>query len=86
MEELSSIQPTPVKFDYGVSRDDPSKGLLIVTRSDVPAYREIWQPILLTADAERDGIQYSKGDLVLSLIDIQTRRTIWFRHLRRVED
>ena len=78
--------PTPVKFEYGQSRDDPSKGLIIVTRSDVAQYREIWQPFLFLASAERNGIQYLPGDLLLSLIDLRSRQTIWFRHLRRVPE
>ena len=85
MDAAFASRATPLRFEYAASRDDASKGLLFVTRTEVPTYREIWEPTLFLTDAQINGIQYRKGDLVLALIDLKTKRPVWFRQLRRLE-
>ena len=85
MDAAFAGKPTPIRFEYAASRDDPSKGLLFVTRTDVPSYREVWEPRLFLTDAQINGVQYRKGDLVLALIDLKSKTPVWFRQLRRLE-
>ncbi|MEA3195097.1 MAG: hypothetical protein QOD26_3430, partial [Betaproteobacteria bacterium] len=63
LDEAFDEQPTPIKFEYAASRDDPLKGLLFVTRTDAPKYREIWEPRLFLEDTQINGVRYRKGDL-----------------------
>ncbi len=61
------------------------KALIVVTRSDVKAYAEYWEPHIVTKPFSKDGVDFHEGDLILYLINMQTRRIVWIRHLRRLK-
>jgi len=61
-----------------------NKAVIVVTRSDVSKYMEVWGPEVVTTPFTKDGVDFQKGDLLLSLANLKEHKIVWFRHLRRL--
>lgn len=60
------------------------KGLVIVSRTDVQNYHEIWEPHLVVKSYAKGGEEFREGDLLLYLVRLQDKQIVWIRHLRRL--
>ncbi|MET0332329.1 MAG: hypothetical protein ABW154_12975, partial [Dyella sp.] len=60
------------------------KAVIVVTRSDVNKYMEVWGPEVVTTPFTKGGVDFQKGDLLLSLISLKEHKIVWIRHLRRL--
>jgi hypothetical protein len=69
------------KYDFSVSH---KKGILIVTRSDKKDYMEVWEPHIVDKAFAKGGEQFLEGDLILYLADMESKKLVWVRHLRRL--
>lgn len=61
------------------------KGLIIVSRTDVPHYAEYWEPQIVTKPFSKDGVDFQEGDLILYLHNLNTHQMVWIRHLRKLK-
>jgi hypothetical protein len=69
------------KYDFSTSY---LKGILIITRSDKKDYMEVWEPHIVDKAFSKDGVEFREGDMVLYLADMETKRLVWIRHLRKL--
>ena len=91
-ENLSSSQidkivekmPAVISWKYNFSAQF-QKGLLIISRSDVQNYGEVWEPHLVTEAYTNSGAEFLPGDLNLYLVDLKMHQIVWIRHLRRAQ-
>jgi hypothetical protein len=60
------------------------KAVIVVTRSDVNNYMEVWDPQLVTTSFTKDGAEFKQGDLILYLANLHDHKIVWIRHLRRL--
>lgn len=60
------------------------EGYIVISRSDKKSYHEIWQADIVQRDFQNGDVDFLQGDLILSLVDPQTNRALWYRHLRRI--
>jgi len=75
--------PSVVTWRYDMS-PVYHKAVIVVTRSDVSKYMEVWGPEVVTTPFTKDGVDFQKGDLLLSLANLKEHKIVWFRHLRRL--
>lgn len=61
------------------------KAAIVVTRSDVSNYMEVWAPQVVTAPFNKDGADFKQGDLILYLANLHDHKVVWIRHLRRLQ-
>jgi hypothetical protein len=61
------------------------KAVIVVTRSDVAHYMEVWGPEVVTTAFTKDGVEFKQGDLLLSLANLKEHKIVWIRHLRRLQ-
>ena len=61
------------------------RAVVLVTRSDVRGYMEVWDPQIVLRPFTKDGVEFMEGDLILYLANLSTHRIVWIRHLRRIE-
>jgi hypothetical protein len=73
-----------VFWKYDLSPVD-HKGLIIISRTDVPHYAEYWEPQIVTTAFSKDGVDFQEGDLILYLHNLNTHQMVWIRHLRRLK-
>ncbi len=83
LEEIFRAVPAVTSWRYSFSVPY-QKGVLIISRSDVQGYGELWEPQIVTKPFSNGGEEFQKGDLILYLSDLQNRRITWIRHLRKV--
>ena len=85
--ELSSVFalfPPVVSWQYDLG---PVFGnaLIIVKRTDVKDYAECWEPHYVARTfTARGGVEITQGDLLLYLVNMESKQIIWIRHLRRI--
>lgn len=84
MEKVIAEIPPVVSWRYSFS-PVYQKGLVIVSRSDVKGYIEIWEPHIVTEKFSKAGVDFLPGDLLLYFFDSNKKQIAWIRHLRRVE-
>jgi hypothetical protein len=60
------------------------KAVIVVTRSDVNHYMEVWEPQIVTQPFSKDAVDFKQGDLILYLANLQDHKIVWLRHLRRL--
>lgn len=58
-------------------------GMMLVTRTDMPNYKELWGVNLITKAFSGRGVDFLPGDLVMSLDD-GYGQVVYRRHLRRI--
>jgi hypothetical protein len=58
--------------------------LMLVSRSDVKNYGEVWEPRIALTTFTKDGVVFEKGDLIMYLVDVKQHRLLWIRHLRKL--
>ena len=75
--------PSVVSWRYDMS-PVYHKAVIVVTRSDVNKYMEVWGPEVVTTPFTKDGVDFQKGDLLLSLANLKEHKIVWIRHLRRL--
>jgi hypothetical protein len=69
------------KYDFSTSY---LKGILIITRSDKKDYMEVWEPHIVDKAFTKDGVEFREGDLILYLADMESKKLVWVRHLRKL--
>jgi hypothetical protein len=84
LDETFRRVPAVVFWKYDLS-PVYQKGLLLVTRSDVKGYGEIWDPQIAAKPFTNNGVEFREGDLILYLVDMSTHQFSWIRHLRKVK-
>jgi hypothetical protein len=82
LEQLFSAIPAVISWQYDLS-PVYHKGALIIKRSDVKDYGEIWEPQIVVKPFTRGGVEFHTGDLLLYLADLQSHKIVWIRHLRK---
>jgi hypothetical protein len=75
--------PAVVSWKYELS---PAyhKGVILVSRSDVSGYSELWEPHIVAKAFSKDGVEFREGDLILYLADMKAHQLVWIRHLRKL--
>jgi hypothetical protein len=84
LDETFAHVPAAVFWKYDLS-PVYQKGVILVTRSDVKAYGEMWDPQIVVKRFTNNGVEFTEGDLVLYLVDMSTHQFSWIRHLRKVK-
>jgi hypothetical protein len=69
------------KYDFSTSHQ---KGILIITRSDKKDYMEVWEPHVVDKTFTKGGEEFRAGDLILYLADMESKKLVWVRHLRKL--
>lgn len=75
--------PAVVSWEYDLS-PVYHKGVLIIKRSDVKGYGEVWEPQIVVKPFTNGGVAFQTGDLLLYLADMHTHKMVWIRHLRKI--
>ena len=83
LEQLFNSIPAVISWQYDLS-PVYQKGALIIKRSDVKGYGEIWEPQIVVKPFTNGGVEFQTGDLLLYLANPQSHKIIWIRHLRKV--
>lgn len=83
LEQVFNSIPAVISWQYDMS-PVYHKGVLIIKRSDVKEYREIWEPQIVVKPFTNGGAEFQTGDLVLYLADLHSHKIVWIRHLRKV--
>ena len=82
LQEIFSAIPAVISWQYDLS-PVYNKGVLIIKRSDVKGYAEIWEPQIVVKPFTNGGVAFEAGDLLLYLTDLQSHKIVWIRHLRK---
>lgn len=82
-ETMQAVAPV-VSWQYSFSVPY-QKGVVVVSRSDVKEYGELWEPQIVVKPFTREGVEFKAGDLLLYMSDLKARKIAWIRHLRKVE-
>jgi hypothetical protein len=45
---------------------------------------EVWEPHIVDKTFAKDGEQFLEGDLILYLADMESKKLVWVRHLRKL--
>jgi hypothetical protein len=83
LDEVFDLIPAVISWKYDLS-PVYHKGALIIGRSDVKGYGEIWEPQIVVKPFTNSGANFQAGDLLLYLADFQSHKIGWIRHLRKV--
>lgn len=83
LQKVFSTIPAVISWQYDFSTVY-QKGVLVINRSDVKGYREVWEPQIVVKPFVNGGVEFHEGDLLLYLSDLQTHKMVWIRHLRKV--
>jgi len=83
LEEVFRTMPAVISWRYSFSIPY-QKGALVIGRSDVKGYGELWEPQIVIKPFANGGVEFQVGDLILYLADLQTHKITWIRHLRKV--
>ena len=83
LEPIFNSIPAVISWQYDMS-PVYHKGVLIIKRSDVKGYGEIWEPQIVVTPFANGGVEFQTGDLLLYLSDLQSHKMVWIRHLRKV--
>jgi hypothetical protein len=83
LEQVFNSIPAVISWQYDMS-PVYHKAVLVITRSDVKGYREIWEPQIVVKPFTNHGVEFQTGDLLLYLADLQSHKMVWIRHLRKV--
>lgn len=83
LEQVFDAIPAVVSWQYDMS-PVYHKGVLIIKRSDVKGYGEIWEPHIVVKPFTNGGVQFQTGDLLLYLVDLQSHKIVWIRHLCKI--
>ncbi len=83
LEEAFRATPAVISWRYSFSVPY-QKGILVITRSDVKGYGELWEPQIVVKPFVNGGAEFQVGDLILYLSDIHAHKITWIRHLRKV--
>jgi hypothetical protein len=75
--------PAVVSWKYD-SSPVYQKGVILISRSDVKDYSEVWEPHLVAKSFSKEGAEFREGDLILYLADMKARKLVWIRHLRKL--
>jgi len=84
LNEIMNHVQAVVSWKYDLS-PVYNKALLIVTRSDVKGYAEYWEPHYVHTPFSKAGAEFKRGDLLLYLVNLQSKKIMWIRHLERVQ-
>jgi hypothetical protein len=60
------------------------KAVLIIKRSDVKGYGELWEPQIVVKPFTNGGVEFQTGDLLLYLADLHAHKMVWIRHLQKI--
>jgi hypothetical protein len=82
-DHLFAAIPHVVSWRYDMS-PVYHRAVIVVTRSDVSHYMEVWDPEIVTTAFSRDGVDFEQGDLILYLANLHDHKIVWVRHLRRL--
>jgi hypothetical protein len=82
-DRVFAAVPHVVTWRYDMS-PTYHKAVIVVTRSDVGNYMEVWDPQLVTTPFSKDGVDFKQGDLILYLANLHDHKIAWIRHLRRL--
>lgn len=83
LKEVFHTIPAVISWSYSFSVPY-QKGVLVIGRSDVKGYGELWEPQIVIKPFANGGVEFHVGDLILYLADLQTHKITWIRHLRKV--
>jgi hypothetical protein len=83
LQKIFSTTPAVVSWSYDFSATY-QKGVLIINRSDVKGYGEIWEPQIVVKPFINGEAEFREGDLILYLSDLKEHKMTWIRHLRKV--
>jgi hypothetical protein len=84
LDKVFGAIPAVTSWQYDLS-PVYHKGALLIRRSDVKGYGEIWDPQIVVKPFTKGGVEFKTGDLVLYLADLQSHKIVWIRHLRKVD-
>jgi hypothetical protein len=83
LEQVFNAIPAVVSWQYDMS-PVYHKAALIIKRSDVKGYGEIWEPQIVVKPFTNGGVTFQAGDLLLYLADMHAHKMVWIRHLRKI--
>lgn len=83
LEQVFNAIPAVVSWEYDMS-PVYHKAVLIIKRSDVKGYGEVWEPQIVVKPFTNGGVAFQTGDLLLYLADMHTHKMVWIRHLRKI--
>lgn len=83
LDEIVQTLPKTVSWCYDRGRAN-EVGLIVVTRSDVTNYVEVWNPNFVVRSFEFGTVEFRPGDLLLFLGNPKGGSDLWVRHLRRL--
>jgi hypothetical protein len=80
-----AMKPVPavVSWKYDLS-PTYRNGVILVSRSDVLGYWELWEPHRVEKTFSKEGVEFREGDLILYLADMKAHKLVWIRHLRKL--
>ncbi|MCU9953121.1 hypothetical protein OEJ37_07070 [Burkholderia sp. BKH01] len=81
---LSPADIPDVRWEFGISKPTGESYIVISRLVDGKPYHEVWQAGFVQHDVQIGEENYRQGDLLLVLVDPKTSKTLWYRHLRRV--
>lgn len=84
IESTMAHVPAVISWKYDLSLVF-NKALIIVTRSDVKDYAEYSEPHFVTNAYSIGDAQIQQGDLLLYLVNLQSKQITWIRHLRKLQ-
>jgi hypothetical protein len=83
LKQVFNAIPAVVSWQYDMS-PVYHKAVLIIKRSDVKGYGEVWVPQIVVKRFTNSGVAFETGDLLLYLADMQSGKMVWIRHLRKL--
>jgi hypothetical protein len=83
LRETVTHVPAVVSWKYDLS-PTYQKGVILISRSDVKGYSEVWEPHIVAKAFAKEGVEFREGDLILYLADMKAHKLVWIRHLRKL--